>query len=183
MGSVSFIVAADQNPEVIVSATDFNNQQSSLQLNADVQVIELQTLSLPVTISGMVTTTTLDFAAEPPVIKLLLDDNSLIAADVVNIDAEKVEYSVTFDLATHTASSLQIRHSDIDFDQDVSSTDQNKTLNIKLDNFELRNRNGNSTEVEVVQVSNDSSAGGALHWLFMLLTMALLLKTRRTSRN
>ena len=182
-GQVSFVMPADQAPEVIVSATDFNNKQSTLVLSADEQIIALQTLSLPVTISGMITTTTLDFDLEAPGVSLLLDDGSLISANVVKVDAAKVEFTVSFDLAIQAASTLQLRHSDINFDQDVSNTDQNRTLNIQLDNFELRNSNGNSTDVEVVQVSNDTAGGGAAYWLLVLFGLILFSKTRRTSRN
>jgi hypothetical protein len=182
-GQASFTLPADQSPEIVVSANSFNNKQAPLQLTADEQVIELQTLSIPVTISGAITTTTLDFDQEAPSVNLLFTDASVIAANVVKINAEKVEYSVTFDLAVLSPSTLQLRHSDIDIDQDVSSTDQNRTLNIQLDNFELRSRNGDSTDIEVVQVSNESPAGGALHWLFVLMMTFVITKTRRTSRN
>ena len=179
-GEISVSVPADQATSFTVSAQNYQDVEVTVDTEISRAEVELVLLENPLTVSGKVTTTTLNFVNETPIVQLIASDGSVVQAGLTNISSTSVNYSITVNKFAFSAEQLSIRHGNINQNINLSSTTNDSTINIQIDQLQqvnTGNNENNEPSEEIVEVDPAATGNG-----FALVTTALILLLRRKKR-
>ncbi len=164
-GKAIFDVPADRETHFTISAQNYQLKNKTAATAATQLDIELILQENPLSVSGKITTTTLDFINEIPSVYLLATDGSMAQAAITNILSTSVNYSVIVNKFNFNAERLSITHSDIEQEIDLVTSDSDSIINIQLN--------------QLPKADTDSGTGNS----FLLLPIALLLLRQRKRKT
>ena len=96
------------NSQITVSAENHVSLTTDISSQAIQEIFALELIDNPLTFSGRVTTSTFDFSALPPSVKLVASDSSLVVAQLSNIRERSLNYTVTVNKYAFDAAKLQV---------------------------------------------------------------------------
>jgi len=182
--SGSLIFALPQDQASLLSLTAENHQAKTVEVDAlqDQLTIVLELLENPMTISGSITTSTLDFINEEPVVTLIAQDNATVLAEINVISSGSVNYSVTINKLAFNADKLTITHSDTTQEIRLLNNQIDSIINVHIDALQAIPRvlppsDIPSTEEPVIETS---SAGGNSYALILTLLLLINYRKRKT---
>lgn len=171
-GEASFSLPADQTTSLTVSAEHYKVKNFEIARDISQRAIELELLENPMTVSGIITTRTLNFESESPNVQLIATDGTIAQAALTNIVSKSVNYSITVNKYKFYADQLSITHGDIRQDIPLSDTNSHSIINIQIDQLQEVNSEDqeNDPAEDVVDVGSASGSGFAI----LLCTLILL---------
>lgn len=94
--------------KITVSAENHTSFTTDISSQSDQETFALELIDNPLTFSGRVTTSTFDFSALPPSVKLVASDNSTVLAELSNIREHSLNYTITVNKYAFDANKLQV---------------------------------------------------------------------------
>lgn len=178
-GEASFSLPLDQTTSLTVSAEHYQAKTMEVAVGTSQLAIELELLENPMTVSGTVTTSTLNFETETPSVQLVATDGAIVLAGLTNISSTSVNYSITVNKYKFNPDQLSVSHGDVRQDISLSGTNDDATINIEIDQLQLVNSGDQGSE-PVEDVVDVNPAAGNGFALFLSALILLLFRKQRT---
>ncbi|MEH6450788.1 MAG: cadherin-like domain-containing protein [Oleispira sp.] len=182
--SGSLVFTLPKNQATLISLTAENYQAKTVEVDPllDQLSVVLELLENPMTISGSITTSTLDFINEEPVVTLFAQDNATILAEISVISSGSVNYSVTINKLAFDADKLTISHGDITQEIRLLNNQVDSIINIHIDALQAIPRDLPLSDIPNSEepVIETSSAGGNSYALILCLLLLINYRKRKT---
>ena len=174
MGNLVLALPTDQATSISVEAENYHSQVVEIDTLIGQLTLVLELLENPMTVSGSITTSTLNFVNEEPVVQLIAHDGSTMQAELSEISTSSVNYSITTNKIAFEADLLRLSHGDITQEVDIINNQLDSIINIHIDSQQTNqheNPQPEPLEAEEPIVETTPAAGNS----FMLLLCLLLL--------
>jgi hypothetical protein len=173
----------DQATPLIINAEGYHTKTLAIDAELDQLEVTLELLDNPTTISGNITTSSLDFVATHPLVQLISDDESVIPAKLTNINSKSVSYSVTMNKETFTAKLLRVTQGESVQEVYLLNNQSDSIINVHIEAPLVINVDTQQDESQQDSLSNNEepiivSAASAGSSLLLLLSLACLIKLR-----
>jgi hypothetical protein len=165
-GTLALALPTEQATSISLNAENYQARtvEISAQLNQLTLVLEL--LENPMTVSGSITTSTLNFVSENPIVQLIAIDGSVMLAELSALSSDSVNYSVTINKLAFAAEKLTITIGDINQEIRLINNQIDSTININI----------HAPQIQPV-IETPSAVGNSYLLIFSLL---LLINYRKT---
>jgi len=180
LGQLTVSLPADIDSDLSISATNYQAQTVIAPLNSNALTVELELLENPMTVSGKVTTSTLNFTQQAPIVRLVATDGSIIEGQLNNVDSSSVEYSITVNKFAFSVEHLSIIHGDIQQDIGLLNNQTDSVINIHIDSVQVATPREQALPIEELpeeEVVEVTAAGNG--FILILLGMMLLMSRKR----
>ena len=173
----------DQATPLIINAEGYHTKTLAIDTELDQLEVTLELLENPTTISGNITTSSLDFVATHPLVQLISDDESVIPAKLTNISSKSVSYSVTMNKETFTAKLLRVIQGENVQEVYLLNNQSDSIINVHIEAPFVIDVDTQQDEAQQDSLSNNEepiivSAASAGSSLLLLLSLACLIKLR-----
>lgn len=173
----------DQATPLIINAEGYHTKTLTIDAELDQLEVTLELLENPTTISGNITTSSLDFVATHPLVQLISDDESVIPAKLTNISSKSVSYSVTMNKETFTAKLLRVTQGENVQEVYLLNNQSDSIINVHIEAPLVIDVDTQQDEAQQDSLSNNEepiivSAASAGSSLLLLLSLACLIKLR-----
>ena len=177
-GQLTISLATDIETELSIRAINYQTKAVVALIEDAELLVELELLENPMTVSGRVTTSTLNFIEQAPLIRLVATDGSITDGMLNNIRSGSTEYSITVNKFAFDVEKLSIIHGDIQQDVHLSNNQTDTTVNIHIDSVQVTAPREQElpAEEEVVEVSPTSVGNG---FILVLISLMLLFSRKR----
>ncbi|MFT7683942.1 MAG: hypothetical protein ACI935_003465, partial [Moritella dasanensis] len=169
-GTLALALPTDQTTSISLNAENYQARtvEVSAQLNQLTLILEL--LENPMTVSGKITTSTLNFVSENPIVQLIAIDGSVILAELSALNAGSVNYSVTINKLAFEADKLTITIGDIIQEILLINNQIDSTINIHINALRVTPFEIPSTKEPVIKTRSSGGNSYLLIFLLLLLT-------------
>ncbi len=178
LGNILLALPKDQATLISLSAENYQTKIAEVDTQLDQITVTLELLENPMTVSGSITTSNLNFASENPVVQLSASDGSIIPAQLSAITSSSVNYSITTNKLAFNAEKLIVTHGEIIQEVYLFNNQLDSRINIHIDAVQIIQRDNPSENLPIDEepiVNTSTSAGNS----FILLLSLLLLAYRR----
>ncbi|MFT4906723.1 MAG: hypothetical protein ACI978_000796 [Oleispira sp.] len=178
LGNILLALPKDQATSISLSAENYQTKIAEVDTQLDQITVILELLENPMTVSGSITTSNLNFASENPVVQLSASDGSIILAQLSAITTRSVNYSITTNKLAFNAEKLIVSHGEIVQEVYLLNNQFDSRINIHIDALQIIQRNNPSENLPIDEepiVNTGTSAGNS----FILLLSLMLLVYRR----
>ena len=177
-GQLTISLATDIETELSIRAINYQTKAVVALIEDAELLVELELLENPMTVSGRVTTSTLNFIEQAPLIRLVATDGSITDGMLNNIRSGSTEYSITVNKFVFDVEKLSIIHGDIQQDVHLSNNQTDTTVNIHIDSVQVTAPREQElpAEEEVIEVSPTSVGNG---FILVLISLMLLFSRKR----
>ena len=179
LGSLVLALPKDQATSISLAAENYQTKIVEVDTLLDQMTLILELLENPMTVSGSITTSTLDFSSEQPVVQLIAQDGSIVLAELSAISAGSVNYSVTTNKLVFSADKLTVTQGDIAQDVRLLNNQFDSIINIHIDAVQVSQPDtpqANLPKNEEPIIKTSTSAGSGF---ILLLSLMLLIKQRK----
>jgi hypothetical protein len=175
-GTLALALPTDQASSISLSAENYqaHTVEVSAQLNQLTRKLEL--FENPMTVSGNITTSTLNFVSEKPIVQLVAIDGSVMLAELSALSSDSVNYSVTINKLAFEADKLTVTMGDIIQEIRLVNNQIDSTINIHINGLQVTLLAISSTEEPVI---SSPSAGGNSYLLIFLLLLLINYRKRQ----
>jgi hypothetical protein len=176
-GAVVLALPTEQATTISLNAENYQTRtvEVSAQLNSLTLVLEL--LENPMTVSGSITTSTLNFVSENPVVQLIAVDGSVMLAELSGLSANSVSYSITINKLAFDADKLTITIGDITQEIRLINNQIDSTINININALQVTPGEIPNIEEPIVEIT---PAVGSSYILIFSLLLLINCRKRRT---
>jgi hypothetical protein len=169
-GALVLALPTDQATSIFFNAENYQTRTVEIGAQLSQLTLELELLEDPMTVSGSITTSTLNFVSENPIVQLIAIDGSVMLAELSGLSSGSVSYSITIDKLAFDADKLTITVGDIIQEIRLIDNQSDSTINIDI----------NAPEEPLIETS---SAGGNSYLLILSLLLLVNYRKRRTRKN
>ncbi|MBQ0732569.1 MAG: hypothetical protein KBT75_17840, partial [Oleispira antarctica] len=174
LGELLLGLPKDQTASLTLTAENFQSKTVALNPQLDQVLYALELFENPITVSGSITTSNLDFVSEAPLVQLIDSDGTAVIAEVSILNSNTVTYSVTINKFAFDANKLIVTYGDIIQEASISDNQIDNTLNVHIDRLQVSDELESSESI----IKTSTSAGSGL----MLLLSLLLLVNQRSKK-
>jgi hypothetical protein len=168
-GTLALALPTDQVTSISLNAENYQARTVEISAQLNQLTLELELLENPMTVSGSITTSTLNFINENPIVQLIAIDGSVMTAELSALSSGSVDYSITINKLAFEADKLTITIGDINQEIRLINNQIDSTININI----------NAPQIQ--PVIETSSAGGNSYLLIFLLLLLVNYSKRKTS--
>lgn len=181
-GALTLALPKDQTTSIALTAENHQAQTVEIGTLLDQLTVVLELLENPMTVSGSITTSTLDFINEEPVVTLSDQDGATILAEISVISSGSVNYSVTINKLAFSTDKLTIAHGDITQEIRLLNNQIDSIINVHIDALQAIPRDIPSSDIPNSEepVIETSSAGGNSYALILCLLLLINYRKRKT---
>jgi len=178
-GNLVLALPTDQATSISVEAENYHSQIVEIDTQVGQLTLMLQLLDNPMTVSGNITTSTLNFVSENPLVQLIANDGSTMVAELSEISTSSVNYSVTINKLAFDADKLRLSHAGITQDVDILNNQFDSIINIHIDSLQKDQLDNPQSEPPLTEepVLETSSAAG--NSFILILCLLLLISSRK----
>jgi hypothetical protein len=182
LGKLVLALPLDQATSISLSAENVQAKTIEVDTLLDQLTVVLELLENPMTVSGSITTSTLDFINEKPVVTLIAQDSATVLAEISVISSGSVNYSVTINKLAFDADKLTISHGDITQEIRLLNNQVDSIINIHIDALQAIPRDLPASDIPNSEepVIETSSAGGNSYVLILCLLLLINYRKRKT---
>jgi hypothetical protein len=182
-GTLALALPTDQATSISVNAENYQARtvEVGAQLNQLTLVLEL--LENPMTVSGSITTSTLNFVSESPTVQLIAIDGSVMLAELSALSSDSVNYSVTINKLAFEADKLTITIGDIIQEVLLINNQFDSTINIHINALQVTPREIPTSDIpntEEPVIETRSTGGGSSYLLIFSLLLLINYRKRKT---
>jgi hypothetical protein len=184
-GNLVLALPTDQATSILVEAENYHGQLVEIDAQVGQLALILELLDNPMTVSGSITTSTLNFINEEPLVQLIASDGSIILAKLSAISAGSVNYSVTVNKLAFDTDKLRLSHGDITQDIDILNNQFDSIINIHIDSLQGNQLDNPPSEPPLIEepILKTNSAAGNSFILILCLLLLINFRKRRTLNN
>jgi hypothetical protein len=168
-GTLALALPTDQATSISLNAENYQARTVEISAQLNQLTLELELIEDPMTVSGSITTSTLNFINENPIVQLIAIDGSVMLAELSALSSGSVNYSITINKLAFEADKLTITIGDINQEIRLINNQIDSTININI----------NAPQIQ--PVIETSSAGGNSYLLIFLLLLLVNYSKRKTS--
>jgi hypothetical protein len=168
-GTLVLALPKEQATSIYLTAENYQARtvEVSAQLNQLTLVLEL--IENPMTVSGSITTSTLNFVSENPTVQLIAIDGSVILAELNALSSGSVNYSVTINKLAFEADKLMITIGAIIQEILLINNQIDSTINIHINALQVTPLEIPNTEEPAIETPSAGGNSYLLIFLFLLL--------------
>lgn len=154
--------------QITVSAENHVSLTTDISSQSDQETFALELIDNPLTFSGRVTTSTFDFSALPPSVKLVASDSSLVIAQLSNIRERSLNYTVTVNKYAFDAAKLLVTLGDNLTEFELEDDPFDAIINFKFEQTVKSDEPATDTDTDT---DNSPAVGNS----FILLILSFML--------
>ena len=176
-GEITISLPQDGDSQITVSAKNHASFTTNISPQSNQETFGLELIENPLTLSGRIITSTLDFSVLAPSVKLVASDNSTVLAELSNIRERSLNYTVTVNKYAFDAVKLQVSLGESLKEDQLDNNPLNAIINFEIEQAV-------KTDEPTAKTDTSTSAGNAVMLLilsFILLFVTSGYRTRRKS--
>ncbi|MGK0249420.1 MAG: hypothetical protein ACI910_002162, partial [Oleispira sp.] len=171
-GHLVLALPTEQATSIYLDAENYQARTVEVGTHLNQLTLVLELLENPMTVSGSITTSTLNFVGENPIVQLIAIDGSVMLAELSALDSGSVNYSITINKLTFEADKLTITVGDIIQEIPLINNQIDSTINIPINALQIPN-----IEEPVIETG---PAGGSSYILIFSLLLLINYRRRKT---
>jgi hypothetical protein len=180
-GVLVLALPKDQATSLSLSAENYQAKTVEVDTLIDELPVILELLENPMTVSGSITSSTLNFITEEPVVTLIAQDGSTMLAELSSISSGSVNYAVTINKLAFDADKLTVSVGEITQEVQLLNNQFDSTINIKIEILQAipRDTPASDTPDSEKPIIETSSSGGNSYTLILCLLLLLISYKKR----
>jgi hypothetical protein len=163
-GTLALALPTDQVTSISLNAENYQARTVEISAQLNQLTLELELLENPMTVSGSITTSTLNFINENPIVQLIAIDGSVMTAELSALSSGSVNYSVMINKLAFEADKLTITIGDINQEIRLINNQIDSTINININVRQV-------TPLEEPVIETPSAVGNSYLLIFSLLLL------------
>ena len=181
-GTLALALPIDQATSISLNAENYQTRTVEVSAQLNQLTLELELLENPMTVSGRITTSTLNFVSESPIVQLIAIDGSVMLAELSALSSDSVNYSVTINKLAFEADKLTITIGDIIQEVLLINNQFDSTINIHINALQVTPRDIPASDIPDTEepVIETRSTGGSGYLLIFSLLLLINYRKRKT---